>query len=192
MSYHRAVFLDRDGVLVVPLFRDGRSFAPTKVEEFVIYQEAPECVARLKRAGFRIVVVTNQPDVGAGRVEREIVEEMNARLSREVQVDAIKVCYHTSRDNCACRKPLPGMLLDAAKELDIDLSASIMVGDRASDIDAGARAGCRTAFINLNYTAEAQAVSPDIVVGSLGEATNWILSSSGSMRALEAERRSQI
>lgn len=192
MSYHRAVFLDRDGVLVVPLFRDGRSFAPTTLEEFAIYQEAPECVARLKCAGFKIVVVTNQPDVGAGRVKREIVEEMNARLSRAVKADAIKVCYHVRNDDCACRKPLPGMLFEAAKELDIDLTASIMVGDRASDIDAGARAGCRTAFIDLNYTTEAQPVSPDKVVGSLGEATDWILSSRGSMRGPGVERRSQV
>jgi len=176
MSYHRAVFLDRDGVLVIPHFRDGRSFAPTKLEEFAIYPEAPECVARLKRAGFIIVVVTNQPDVGMGRVKREIVEEMNARLGRLVPVDAIKVCYHSDNDGCACRKPLPGMLLEAASEMDIDLSSSIMVGDRASDIEAGARAGCWTAFINLNYAAESQPVRPDKVVESLGEATDWILS----------------
>jgi len=175
-SSRRAVFLDRDGVLVIPLFRDGRSFAPRSLAEFAIYPEAPRCVDRLRRAGFKVVVVSNQPDVGAGRVAREVVDEMNARLRRAMPLDAVKVCYHTKEERCACRKPRPGLLLDAATEIGVDLSASIMVGDRASDIEAGARAGCRTAFVDLGYAAESRPASPDQVVTSLGEATDWILS----------------
>ncbi len=176
MPAQRAVFLDRDGILVVPLFRDGRSFAPRTMEEFAIYAEAPACVARLRQAGFKIVVVSNQPDVGAGRTSREAVDEMNARLSRAMLFDAVKVCFHTKEQQCKCRKPLPGMLLEAAHEIDIDLSASIMVGDRASDVAAGAAAGCTTVFVDLGYTAEARPASPDKTVASFGEATDWILS----------------
>ncbi|MGO9768532.1 MAG: D-glycero-alpha-D-manno-heptose-1,7-bisphosphate 7-phosphatase [Roseiarcus sp.] len=172
----RAVFLDRDGVLVVPRFRDGRSFAPRTLAQFAIYEDAPRCVRQLKDAGFKLVVVSNQPDVGAGLVSREVVEEMNVRLCRLMPLDAIKVCYHTKEQRCACRKPLPGLLLEAAAEMGIDLSASIMVGDRASDIEAGAMAGCRTAFVDLGYTAEARPANPDKVAASLGEATDWIRS----------------
>ena len=172
----RAVFLDRDGVLVVPLFRDGRSFAPTDLREFSIYPAAAKCVNLLKRAGFVVVVVSNQPDVGAGRVSRRVVEEMNAHLSDAMPIDLVKVCYHTRDQRCTCRKPLPGMLLEAAAELEIDLSASIMVGDRASDVEAGAAAGCRTVFIDLGYTSEPPPRNPSKRVASLSEATDWILS----------------
>lgn len=170
----RAVFLDRDGVLVVPQFREGRSFAPTTLAEFAIYPDAPSCVGRLKEAGFFTVIVTNQPDVGAGRITREIVDEMSLRLRRAMPLDAIKICCHTSQ--CACRKPQPGMLLEAARELKLDLKESFMVGDRASDIEAGAAAGCRTVFIDLGYTAEQPPERPDRIVGSFCEAADWILS----------------
>jgi D-glycero-D-manno-heptose 1,7-bisphosphate phosphatase len=170
----RAVFLDRDGVLVVPQFREGRSFAPTTLAEFAIYPDAPRCVARLKEAGFFTVVVSNQPDVGAGRVAREIVDEMSLRLRHAMPLDAIKICCHTGQ--CACRKPQPGMLLEAAREIELDLKESFMVGDRASDVEAGAAAGCRTVFIDLGYTAEQPPERPDKIVGSLCEAADWILS----------------
>lgn len=171
----RAVFLDRDGVLVVPTFRDGRSYAPTSLAEFAIYPDAAASVRRLKNAGYKVVVVTNQPDVGAGKVSREIVEQMNARLEREMPLDAIKTCYHTREQNCDCRKPRPGMLQEAARELDIDLSASLMVGDRASDVEAGASAGCRTIFIDLGYTSEPRPTSATAEASSLATATDWII-----------------
>lgn len=172
----RAVFLDRDGVLVIPEFRDGRSYAPTSLEKFAVYPDAAPSVRRLKQAGYKVVVVTNQPDVGAGRVARSVVEEMHARLESEMAPDAIKACYHTKEQDCDCRKPKPGMLLEAASEMNIDLGASVMVGDRASDIEAGARAGCLTAFIDLGYTSELPPENPDRKVESLAAATDWILS----------------
>jgi D-glycero-D-manno-heptose 1,7-bisphosphate phosphatase len=177
-SKHRAIFLDRDGILVVPQFRDGRSFAPRTMKEFEIYAEAPRCVTWLQKAGFKIVVVSNQPDVGAGLISRNTVDAMNTRLRNSMPLDAVKVCFHTKEQRCDCRKPLPGMLLEAAAEIDIDLSASVMVGDRASDIQAGAAAGCRTIFVDLHYMAEPRPSNPDPdkVVESLSEATNWILS----------------
>jgi D-glycero-D-manno-heptose 1,7-bisphosphate phosphatase len=171
----RAVFLDRDGVLVVPTFRDGRSYAPTTLEDFEIYPDAREILDRLKQAGFRLVVATNQPDVGNGKVSREVLGEMHALMRKALPVDAIKVCYHSREDACGCRKPLPGMLLEAAAELGIKLPESYMVGDRASDVDAGAAAGCRTVFIDRGYTAEPRPANADRVVRSLGEAAQWIL-----------------
>jgi D-glycero-D-manno-heptose 1,7-bisphosphate phosphatase len=171
-----AVFLDRDGVLVIPVFRDGRSFAPRNLDEYRFYPEAAGCLQQFKQAGLAVVVVTNQPDVGAARVRREIVEEMHSRLAEAMPVDAIKVCFHTERDRCSCRKPEPGMLFTAASELGIDLSSSFMVGDRWSDVEAGAAAGCRTVFIDLGYVTEKPPARPNHVVKSLAEATIWILS----------------
>jgi D-glycero-D-manno-heptose 1,7-bisphosphate phosphatase len=175
MSTRPAVFLDRDGVLVVPTFREGRSFAPTALEEFRLYPEARGNLRRLKEAGFALVVVTNQPDVGAGRVERGVVDEMHRRLCGLLQLDAVKVCFHTRDQLCSCRKPRPDLLLEAATELAIDLLASVMVGDRASDVEAGRDAGCRTVFIDLGYTAEPKPGEVDFVASTLTEATDWIL-----------------
>ena len=180
----RAVFLDRDGVLVTPIFRDGRSFAPTSLAQFAVYADAAPSVRRLKDAGYKVVVVTNQPDVGAGKVAQATVEDMHARLEREMPLDAIKTCYHTRDQNCDCRKPKPGMLSEAAREFDIDLTDSVMVGDRASDVEAGVSAGCRTVFIDLGYTAEPKPTQADSIVGSLEAATNWILAqNAGSVGA---------
>jgi D-glycero-D-manno-heptose 1,7-bisphosphate phosphatase len=169
-----AVFLDRDGVIVVPEFREGRSFAPRTLENFSFYPDAHDCLTRLKRAGYVLVVVTNQPDVGNGLVPAEVVEIMHERLAEQLPVDSIKVCFHDSKMACQCRKPKPGMLLEAANELGIDLDRSIMVGDRASDVEAGSAVGCRTVFIDLGYS-EPRPEKPTFVADSLSEAVNWIL-----------------
>jgi D-glycero-D-manno-heptose 1,7-bisphosphate phosphatase len=169
-----AVFLDRDGVIVVPEFRDRRSFAPRRLEDFRLYPEAAASLRRLKRSGFLLAVVTNQPDVGNGLVSRSEVDAMHAILMRELPVDVIKTCFHRREDDCACRKPRPGMLIAVADELGIDLTRSFMIGDRGSDIDAGRAAGCATVFIDLGY-AEPAPASPDYVVCSLAEAADVII-----------------
>lgn len=175
----KAVFLDRDGVLTIPLFREGRSFAPLTLEEFELYPEIAGSLNALKRQGFLLIVVTNQPEVGRGRLGQETLREMHRRLSAALPVDAIKVCPHTPEDQCNCRKPLPGMLLEAAKEFDICLPASYMIGDRAGDILAGHAAGCRSIFVDLGYTAETSPLEPDAVVSSLQAAVDWILAHEG-------------
>jgi D-glycero-D-manno-heptose 1,7-bisphosphate phosphatase len=170
----RAVFLDRDGVIVIPEFRSGRSFAPRRLEDFRLYPEAAESLDRLKRRGFLLAIVTNQPDVGRGLVPRSEVDAMHAVLARELPIDSLKACFHAGDENCDCRKPKPGMILAAAGELGVDLSKSFMVGDRASDIEAGRTAGCTTVFIDLGY-GETPPDAPDYVVRSVAEATDVIL-----------------
>jgi transaldolase len=172
---NRAVFLDRDGVLVVPEMRDGRSFAPRSLADYHFYPEAKPALDRLKSAGFMLVVVSNQPDVGKGLISQATLDDMNRRLARELPVDRIEVCTHQSADRCDCRKPKPGMLLAAAQACGIDLAASYMVGDRASDVEAGKAAGCRTIFIDLGYTSEPRPQSPDHSVRSVAEAADIIL-----------------
>jgi D-glycero-D-manno-heptose 1,7-bisphosphate phosphatase len=171
----KAVFLDRDGVIAIPEFRDGRSFAARTVADFRLYPEAAPSLHKLKRAGFVLAVVTNQPDVGHGLNGRAEVDEMHAIIARELPVDAIKACFHQQSDGCACRKPKPGMLIEAAQELGIDISQSFMVGDRASDVEAGRAAGCSTIFIDLGYDAELTPNNADYVVGSIAQAADIIL-----------------
>jgi D-glycero-D-manno-heptose 1,7-bisphosphate phosphatase len=97
-SLRPAVFLDRDGVIVVPEFRDRRSFAPTKLADFRLYPEAAASLQRLKRAGFLLAVVTNQPDVGNGLTARSEVEAMHDVIRQTLPVDVIKVCFHGHAD----------------------------------------------------------------------------------------------
>lgn len=176
MSLKRAIFLDRDGVLNRTDVRDGKPYAPTRVEDFEILPHVGDALSSLKRVGFFLVVVTNQPDVGNGKVEREVVDKMHQGLMSDLPIDALKVCFHKQTDGCACRKPQPGMLLDAAEEFNIDLPNSFMVGDRAGDVSAGKAAGCRTVFVDLGYRSSERAPDADMITNSLPEAAERILS----------------
>ncbi|MGO4883166.1 MAG: D-glycero-alpha-D-manno-heptose-1,7-bisphosphate 7-phosphatase [Bryobacteraceae bacterium] len=172
---NRAVFLDRDGVLARALVRDGKAYAPVTPDEMEIDPEAPPALARLKAAGFLLIMVTNQPDVARGITRREDVETMHAGLRAALPLDDCCVCYHDDRDGCDCRKPKPGMLLAAARAHDVDLGQSFMVGDRWRDIDAGAAAGCRTVWIDHGYRERAAEHAPHARVETLAGATDWIL-----------------
>ena len=170
----RSVFLDRDGVINKAIVRDGKPFPPASLAELEILPGVHDALQKLHSANYLLVVVTNQPDVARGLAKIEDVELMNTFLSAQLPIDVFKTCYHDSSDQCSCRKPLPGALLDAAKDYDIDLSRSYMVGDRWRDIEAGASAGCKTFFINYSYK-EKSPEAPDYVVLSLFEAVKIIL-----------------
>jgi D-glycero-D-manno-heptose 1,7-bisphosphate phosphatase len=171
----RAVFLDRDGVINRALVRDGQPYPPAGVEELEILDGVPAALRRLKDAGYLLVVVTNQPDVARGRQSRSAVEAIHARLASTLPIDEFRTCYHDDGDACECRKPKPGLILEAARAHDVDLSASVMVGDRWRDIEAGRQAGCATVFLDYGYD-ERRPEQPDAVFGSLAEAAGWILS----------------
>ncbi len=173
----RAVFLDRDGVINAAVVRDGKPYPPANVDEMQILPGVPAALNDLKRAGYELIVVTNQPDVARGTQTREAIDAIHARLRGELPLDAVYCCLHDDVEQCACRKPAPGMLLDAARERDVDLAASFMVGDRWRDIAAGASAGCRTVFVDYQYN-ERQPPAFDAKVTSLAEAAAWILRSS--------------
>ncbi len=172
----RAVFLDRDGVINRALERASKPFAPSKLEEFDILPEVAGACAKLKAAGFLLVVVTNQPDVGRGTLKQEAVEAIHAHMTSQLPIDRVEVCYHPGqgRSDCDCRKPKPGMLLRAARALNIDLRQSWMVGDRWRDVDCGHAAGCRTIFIDRGYAEELKQ-KPDFSAGNLADAAAIIL-----------------
>jgi D-glycero-D-manno-heptose 1,7-bisphosphate phosphatase len=169
-----AVFLDRDGVLNRSIIRAGKSYPPTSLDEFQILPGVVDACRALKQAGYVLVVVTNQPDVARGSQSRQVIEAMNSKLMTEVVIDEIKVCYHDDSDRCFCRKPQPGMLLEAARDWNIELSRSFMIGDRGKDIQAGKRAGCMTILVE-GCQSESIETKPDHVFVGLHEAAGWIL-----------------
>jgi D-glycero-D-manno-heptose 1,7-bisphosphate phosphatase len=173
----RAVFLDRDGVLNRPKVRGGKAYPPASLEEFSIYPEAAEACAALKKAGYSLIVATNQPDVGRGTQRREEVDRMHQALRAALPVDRIEVCYDPGEQGSSCYKPAPGMLLRAAREMGVDLRVSFMVGDRWRDVDCGAAAGCRTVFIDRGYH-EPLRTRPDYIVANVLEAAQVILENS--------------
>ena len=141
----------------------------------------PKACTTLRQAGFLLIVVTNQPDVARGVQRREVVETINEALRRQVPIDDIRVCYHDDADDCICRKPGPGLLLEAASAWAIDLTNSFMVGDRWKDVEAGRRAGCKTVLIKRVYS-EADRCIPDFQAVSLQRAANWILKPNTTLR----------
>ena len=149
---NKAVFLDRDGVLNRAIVCDGKPYPPASLAEFEILPGTKEALDKLKEAGYLLIVVTNQPDVGRGTQQKSIVEEMHEVLRTILPLDEIYVCYHGYDGECECRKPQPGMLLAAAREFKIDLKKSFMIGDRSKDIEAGKAAGCKTIFIDYQYS----------------------------------------
>jgi D-glycero-D-manno-heptose 1,7-bisphosphate phosphatase len=174
-----AVFLDRDGTLNRQIIRDGKPYPPHSVADFELFPGVPEGCARLAAAGFVLVVATNQPDVGRGTQSQATVEAMHDRLQTLVpSIARVEVCYAPGLDKTAPpdrrRKPEPGMLLDAAAALGIDLTRSWMVGDRWRDIDCGKRAGVRTVFIDFGYAEELRE-APDFIVKTFPEAADTIL-----------------
>jgi D-sedoheptulose 7-phosphate isomerase len=174
---HPAVFLDRDGVINKGFIREGKPFSPPTQQDLEILPGVPEALRDLKSQGYKLLVVTNQPDVARGKQSMEALEAIHKELRSKLPLDDIFACVHSDEDNCDCRKPLPGMLLEAAKKHNIDLPASYMVGDRWKDIEAGYNAGCRTILIDYGYSERRSERVPDHIVKSLREAADWIIRS---------------
>ncbi|SDS25780.1 HAD-IIIA family hydrolase [Opitutus sp. GAS368] len=182
MTKRRAVFLDRDGTLNAPLVREGRPYPPATVVEFQLLPGVAEGCRQLHAAGYVLVVATNQPDVGRGTQPQAVVEAMHAHLRQLIpEIARIEVCYAPGRGvghpDDRRRKPEPGMLTDAAQALGLDLAGSWMIGDRWRDVDCGARAACRTVFIDRGYD-EPLRQKPDFTARTFTEAAGIVLAQS--------------
>jgi D-glycero-D-manno-heptose 1,7-bisphosphate phosphatase len=171
----RAVFLDRDGVINQAIVRDGKPYPPSGVDELKIVAGATQALRDLKQAGFLLIVVTNQPDIARGTQSHAAVDAIHKALRETLPLDDFFLCPHDDSDECACRKPLPGLLLRAAEKHDIDMPRSFMVGDRWRDVDAGASAGCTTVWIDYGYREKHPAAEPSAKVDSIRAAADWIL-----------------
>jgi D-glycero-D-manno-heptose 1,7-bisphosphate phosphatase len=172
---NRAVFLDRDGVLNQAVVRNGKPYPPASAAELVLAPGAETALQELKAQGFFLLVVTNQPDVAKGITTRAAVDEINQKLASQLPLNEVFVCFHQDKDQCDCRKPKPGMILEGARKYNVDLAESFMVGDRWRDVEAGQNAGCRTVFLDGGYEEQQPARPADVRVHTLREAADWIL-----------------
>jgi D-glycero-D-manno-heptose 1,7-bisphosphate phosphatase len=170
----QAAFLDRDGVINVKA-PEGQYV--TRWEEVCFLPGVATAIGLLNRAGFRVIIISNQRCVAKGLVTSADVEALHNRICRELAndgavIDAVYFCPHETEPACSCRKPAPGMLLQAAKEHGIDLAASWMIGDSDADIAAGKSAGCKTVLIGR--LANSSSVAPDLLAESLLDAVQKI------------------
>ena len=171
----KAVFLDRDGVINRAVVRNRKPYPPDTLQELEIFPDVPGALSLLKERGFLLIIVTNQPDVARGKQKRESVEEMHSFLKNQLPLDEIFVCWHGQDGECECRKPLPGMLIQAAEKYDVDFQQSFLIGDRWKDIEAGKTAGCKTIFLDYHYN-ELLRSQPDFTATSTRKASQWIVS----------------
>jgi histidinol-phosphate phosphatase family protein len=171
----RAVFLDRDGVINRKAAEGGYV---TRWEDFHFLLGVAEAIKSLHRAGWSVIVISNQRCVAKGLLTVAELEAIHQKMLEELarsgaKLDGIYYCPHDEEPPCSCRKPSPGMLLTAAQEHQIDLTSSWLVGDSESDIEAGKRAGCRTVRIVADLTAETEGA--DCIARSLLEASERVL-----------------
>jgi D-glycero-D-manno-heptose 1,7-bisphosphate phosphatase len=171
---HKAVFLDRDGVINKASIINGKPYPPKNLDELQIIEGVDCAIKKLRNQGFFCIVITNQPDVARGKTTKKNVEEINQFLINHLEINEIISCYHDDNECCECRKPKPGSILKASLKYNINLNQSFMIGDRWRDIEAGEKAGCRTFFIDYQYN-EKKPHNPTFTVSSLSEAATLIL-----------------
>ncbi len=171
---NRAVFVDRDGVINGSILRNGRPYPPRDRNEFYILDGVEAATTSLRKAGFILVVVTNQPDLSRGLTTKSFIESVHSEITQRTGISHFYVCSHLDEDHCVCRKPKPGLILRAAHELQLELKSSFLVGDRWRDIEAGNSVGCKAFFIDNDYQ-EKRPEPPFYGVRSLLDASRLIL-----------------
>ena len=156
LTKNKAIFLDRDGVInkIIkhPELKDIKGKIckdPLNIKEFKILQGIRELIKKFRDKGYKIIIISNQPGLVKGFYKKEVLQQINKVIKKELKINHIYYCLHHPdyTGDCNCRKPKPGLLLKAAKELNIDLNKSIMIGDQKKDIIAGKSAGCKTYLI---------------------------------------------
>lgn len=167
----KAVFLDRDGVLNEVVFRNGKPVSPRTIAEFQLCEEVPHVLKRLRELGYRLFVVSNQPDISRGLLDQNILDHMTEILKDTLPVERVLHCTHDDLDACLCRKPKPGMLHEIAEVDGIELESSFLVGDTWKDIMAGSNAGCKTVLLVREYNSD---VNADFRIRSLTEVVDIV------------------
>jgi D-glycero-D-manno-heptose 1,7-bisphosphate phosphatase len=168
-----AIFLDRDGVLNEVVERAGAPGSPRTLAELSLVPDIHR-VRDLRAAGLAVFVITNQPDVARGHTPPEVLDAMMQVIRAEISMDDYRACVHEDADDCECRKPRPGMILDLARRWDVDLERAFVIGDMWRDVGAASAAGCRSILIRRPWN---DGVTADAEVASLGEAVDLVLES---------------
>jgi D-glycero-D-manno-heptose 1,7-bisphosphate phosphatase len=173
---NKAAFLDRDGTIARDVHYCRR------VEDFEILAGVPEAIRLLNEDGYKVVVITNQSGIARGYFAEDTLAEIHQKMKDELagygaRIDEIYYCPHHPDDGCACRKPMPGLILRAAADLGISLELSYFIGDMMLDVAAGKAAGCKTVLLDTGPSrpaAEAGKATPDFMASNLLEAVRWI------------------
>ena len=169
----KGIFFDRDGVINKSLILNNKPYPPKSLKDFEFFENIEKTLEQVRKSGFMSFIFTNQPDVARGALGKDKIEEINKYIYSKLPINKIYCCYHDDKDNCECRKPKAGMLYEAAKEFDVDLKKSFVVGDRWRDIDAGNLAGCKTIFIDYGYS-EKLKTKPDYTINKIDEIIDLI------------------
>lgn len=172
LKKNKAIFLDRDGIINKVIIRNGKPSSPRRFEEFRFLPNVKKNLKIFKKMGFLNIIFTNQPDVSRGFLEIEELEKMHKLIAEKLPVDDIKFCPHDDSDNCPCRKPKPGLILQAVKKWSIDLKKSYVIGDSWKDMGAGRAASCQTIMIKRKYNKDLK--DYNFKVNSLKEAIEII------------------
>ena len=170
----KAIFFDRDGVLNKSVIVNRKPYPPKTVAEVIIPDGVKESVLELKKMGFTLIVITNQPDIARGSTTYKAVNDINDFLKTNLLLDDVYCCTHDDSDNCTCRKPKPGMIIEAEKKWNINLEKSFLIGDRWKDIQAGKNSGLKTILIDYNYNEKF--IEPDYKVKNFKNIINIIKS----------------
>jgi len=190
----KAIFLDRDGVINELIYyqEQGIVDSPFTVEQFRLLPVVGEAIKRLHAMDYKVILVSNQPGIAKGSLSEEAFEEIRNRMKEELAkegafLDGEYYCFHHPeakvdklKANCECRKPKPGLLVQAAQDMDIDLPQSWMIGDNLTDIKAGKGVGCRTILLGrmkceLCRLMDEEDARPDAITSNLGKAAQIIL-----------------
>ena len=149
----KAIFLDRDGVLVKSIIKNKKGYAPRNMKEFSLYPDIANACAKLKKKNYLLIIITNQPDLGEKLIEKKVFNKMNKILNNLINYDKMYISKSHS-SNSYFRKPNPGLFKLAINRYKIDISKCFMIGDRKSDIDAATKINCKSIFIDRNYKEE--------------------------------------
>lgn len=173
----KAVFFDRDGIINEAIIKNGKPYSPKNLDEFKFVKGIGSLIWNLTKKRFFIFVITNQPDVARGTQTKKEIKKIHNKIKDDLFVDKIYTCFHDDKDNCKCRKPKSGMILKSAKEFNIDLKNSWVIGDRLKDVLAGINAGCKTIFVDYGYeeTTDIARGYADFIVKNIKEIERIIL-----------------
>jgi D-glycero-D-manno-heptose 1,7-bisphosphate phosphatase len=165
----RCVFLDRDGVINQSIIVNKKPFSPRTKSEFKFIPNIKNLISKIVELNFYTIIITNQPDIATAHLDEEMLKYFHDKIRRKIPITDIFVCRHISSQNCFCRKPKPGLILEAAKKYNIDLKKSYLIGDRWKDINAANEVGCHSIFIDYDYTEKLE-TKPNNHVKSMAEA----------------------
>jgi D-glycero-D-manno-heptose 1,7-bisphosphate phosphatase len=171
----RALFLDKDGTVTYPIFWEKKFRASRSVDEIHYYPNIPELLTQIKNMNYKIFMITNQPDVGAGKIQPFKYDQIMLRILSELKIDEIQTCTHIQTDKCKCRKPATGLVDEILSRYNIELSESWILGDRKSDIDLGLSLRIKTILVG-NTTHKDEVAADTLFFEQTANALNYICS----------------